>query len=171
MLGMSKGREIRCYDYVNRPYDQVRDALSKDALKIFRAATKAADTRARSVASELRVDIGGIAVEADILITVMNVEEKESGGMSEPVTRLKLEWEAAKMPGLFPLMRAELSIYALTSTETQLDFLGEYEPPLGPVGKALNAVALHRMAEVSVHRFIEDVAQYLRQSLPAATVA
>ena len=24
---MSKGREIRCYDYVNHPYERVRDAL------------------------------------------------------------------------------------------------------------------------------------------------
>jgi len=66
---------------------------------------------------------------------------------------------------LFPLMNGELAIYPLTSTETQLDFLGFYEPPLGAVGKAVNAVAGHRIAEVSVHRFIDDVAAYLRQSL------
>ena len=26
---MSKGREIRCYDYVNHPYERVRDALKQ----------------------------------------------------------------------------------------------------------------------------------------------
>jgi hypothetical protein len=76
-----------------------------------------------------------------------------------------LEWEAATMPHLFPLMKAQLSIYPLTATETQLDFLGLYEPPLGLVGKAMNAVVGHRIAEVSVHRFISDVAGYLRQAL------
>jgi hypothetical protein len=46
---MSSGREIRCYDYVNHPYAQVRDALNKDALAIFQAATTAATSvRARS---------------------------------------------------------------------------------------------------------------------------
>lgn len=162
---MSKGREIRCYDYVNRRYEQVRDALSKDALAVFQSATKAAASRARSIASELRVDIGGIGVEADIIISIKKIEEKPSDAMASPVTRLKLEWQAAKMPSLFPLMKAELSIYPLTATETQLDFSGRYEPPLGGVGKAVNALVGHRIAEVSVHRFISDVAAYLRQAL------
>ena len=164
---MSKGREIRCYDYVNHPYAQVRDALSEDALAVFQSATKAAASRARSIASELRVDIGGIGVEADIRISVKNIEEKVSEAMSAPVTRLQLEWEAATMPRLFPLMKAELSIYPLTATETQLDFSGLYEPPLGALGKAVNAIIGHRIAEVSVHRFVSDVAGYLRQALEA----
>lgn len=157
-------REIRCYDYVNRPYSQVRDALAKDALAIFQAATRAAASRAQSLASELRIDLGGIAVEAEILISVKKVEEKEAA-MAEPVTRIELEWQAARLPGLFPLMKAELSAYPLTASETQLDFAGAYEPPLGPVGKALNAVAGHRIAESCVHRFVSDVAAYLRQAM------
>ena len=162
---MSQGREIRCYDYVNHPYTRVRDALSQDALAVFQSATKAAASRARSVASELRVDIGGMRVEADVRITVKNIEEKVSESMSAPVTQLQLEWEAANMPHLFPLMQAEISIYPLTATETQLDFLGLYEPPLGALGKAANAIIGHRIAEVSVHRFVSDVAGYLRQTL------
>ncbi len=161
---MSKGREIRCYDYVNRPYAQVRDALSKDAPRLFQSATKAAAFRAHSVASELHVDLGGIGVEADIRISVTKTEEKESQAMSAPSTRLFLEWEAATMPRLFPLMKAVISIYPLTATETQLDFLGVYEPPLGLVGKAVNAIIGHRIAEASVHRFVSDVAEYLRKS-------
>lgn len=39
---MNTGREIRSYDYVNRPYQQVRDALRQNALTVFRSATKAA---------------------------------------------------------------------------------------------------------------------------------
>jgi hypothetical protein len=161
---MSTGRELRCYDYVNHPYARVRDVLSKDALTIFQAATKAAESRARSIASELRVDIGGFALEADIVISVKKVEEQTSD-MTSPVTRLHLEWEAAKKPGLFPVMKAELSIYPLTASETQLDFSGVYEPPFGVAGKAMNAIAGHRIAEVSVHRFVNDVAGYLRQAL------
>jgi hypothetical protein len=162
---MSKGREIHCYDYVNHPYEQVRAALSEDAPSVFQSATKAAASRAQSVASELRIDVGGIAIEADIRVSVSNIEVKEREGMTGPVTRLQIEWEAAKMPRLFPLMKADLSIYPLTATETQLDFEGLYEPPLGPLGKALNAVVGHRIAEASVHRFVTDVAEHLRRTL------
>jgi len=163
---MTKGPEIRCYDYVNHPYEQVRNSLSRDAaLTVFQSATKAAASRAQSVAAELHVDVGGIGVKADIRISVKNVEEKPADSLSTPTTRLLLEWEAASNPGLFPLMKAELAIYPLTSTETQLDFWGVYEPPFGVVGKAMNAVAGHRIAEASVHRFINEVAEYLRRSL------
>jgi len=85
--------------------------------------------------------------------------------MSGPTTRLHLEWEAARMPRLFPIMKADLSIYPITTTETQLDFKGLYEPPLGPLGKALNAIIGHRIAEASVHCFVSEVAGYLRKTL------
>jgi hypothetical protein len=162
---MSTEREIRSYDYVNRPYERVRDALTQNALTVFQSATKAAASRAQSVAAELHVEFGGIGVKTDISISVRNIEEKMIDATSTPTTRLQLEWEAATMPRLFPLMKAELSVYPLTSTETQLDFSGVYEPPFGPVGRTMNAILGHRIAEVSVHRFVSDVAGYLRQAL------
>ena len=162
---MSEGRQIHCYDYVNHPYEKVRGALSKDAAAVFQSATKAAASRAESIASELRIDIGGIGIGADIRVSVKNIEVKDRAVRSRPATRLQLEWEAARAPRLFPLMRADLSIYPLTATETQLDFKGVYEPPLGPLGKAVNAMVGHRIAEVSVHRFVSDVAGYLRKTL------
>ena len=160
---MTKRREIRSYDYVNHPYERVRDALKQDALTVFQSATKAAASRAQSVAAELHVDVGGIGVKADVRISVKKVEEKVVD--AAPSTRLLLEWESATMPRLFPFMKAELSIYPLTATETQLDFAGLYEPPLGVVGEAVNALVGYRIAEASVHRFVGDVAAYLRKTL------
>jgi hypothetical protein len=160
-MAKTSRREIRCYDYVNHPYERVRDALRQDALTVFQAATKSAVSRARSVAAELHVDVAGVGIKADIDGRVRNVEEK-SETIPSPTTRLQLEWKAMSMPGLFPFMDAELSVYPLTATETQLDFFGHYEPPLGVVGKAMNAVVGYRIAEVSVHRFLTDVAEYLR---------
>lgn len=162
---MSTVSEIRSYDYVNHPYERVRNALSQNALTVFQSATKAAASRAQSVAAELHVDFGGIGVKTDIQIFVKGIEERVPDASSTAATRLQLEWEAATMPRLFPLMKAELSIYPLTSTETQLDFSGIYEPPFGAVGKTMNAIVGHRIAEVSVHRFVSDVAAYLRQVL------
>jgi len=160
-----KGRKIHCYDYVNHPYERVRDALKKNAIMVFQSATKTAVSRAQAVAAELRVDFAGIGVKTDIKIDVKSVDEKTAGSASMPTTKLFLEWEAAKMPRLFPLMKGELSVYPLTTTETQLDFSGVYRPPFGTVGKTMNAIVGHRIAEASVHRFVSDVAGYLRQTL------
>jgi len=162
---MSAGRQIRSYDYVNHPYDRVRDTLKQNAVAVFQSATRAAASRAESVAAELHVDFAGVGVKADIKIVVKGVEEKAADATSSPSTKLLLEWEAANLPRLFPFMRAELSVYPLTATETQLDFSGTYEPPFGAVGKTMNAIAGHRIAEASVHRFVSDVAGHLRRAL------
>jgi hypothetical protein len=69
-------------------------------------------------------------------------------------------------PAVFrSVMKAELAIYPLTATETQLDFFGRYQPPLGWLGTAVDALAGHRIAEASVHRFVSEVAHYLRTEL------
>ena len=46
---MGKGREVHCYEYVNHPYEAVRDALAQDAPGTFHAATKASSARAQTV--------------------------------------------------------------------------------------------------------------------------
>lgn len=159
---MAKGRPIRCYDYVNHPYEQVRNALTPDAAAVFQAATKAAASRAHSVASKLYVNIAGMEVGTDVTIAVKSLDEQQGDAGTPPITRIELEWEAANSPRLFPLMKADLSVYPLTTTETQLDFSGLYEPPLGALGDAIDAAVGHRIAEASVHRFVADVAGYLR---------
>ena len=53
-------------------------------------------------------------------------------------------------------MTAVLAVYPLTATETQLDFSGQYDPPLGAVGDAVDALVGHRIAEASVHRFVTE---------------
>ena len=162
---MQNGRAIRAFDYVNHPYEPVRDALTHDALSVFRAATQAATSRAHDVAAALSVAVAGVEVGTEIAITVNRVEQRLPGATTTPETRLVLEWQATTRPGLFPLMRAELAIYPLTATETQLDFSGRYDPPLGLLGSAVDSFVGRRIAEASVHRFVSDVAAYLRTKL------
>jgi len=159
---MAKSGEIRSFDYVNFPYDRVRRVLTTDALQVFHSATLAASGRTRSVASALRVEIAGIEFGKEIAISV---REREPKPKDAAMTRLQVDWKAASAPGLFPLMKAELAIYPLTATETQLDFSGRYEPPLGWLGTVVDAAIGHRIAEASVHRFVAEVAHYLRTEL------
>jgi hypothetical protein len=162
---MSKSRHIRCFEYVNQPYPKVRDAMQTDPLVFFSRATKSAAARADDVAAELHVDIGGVKVATDIEIKIHSIEETQGTGRSGPVTRLHLEWKAAESPHLFPLMRAELALYPLTAKETQLDFSGDYEPPLKLFGTAVDALVGRRVAEASIHRFVSEVSSYLRAAL------
>ena len=162
---MSKARSIHFYDYVNHPYEKVREAMRVNTLAVFQNATKTAAKRAKDVSSELYMNIAGIEVGTDISLEVKSFETKPKELNSPPKTIIKIEWAASKNPGLFPVMNAELAVYPLTATETQLDLSGNYEVPLGKLGEALDSVIGHRIVEVSVHRFINDVAAYLRTEL------
>jgi hypothetical protein len=154
---------LRSYDYVNRPYATVRDALVTDAPGIFRRATSAAAARADALSAELHARVGPVDVSADIDIEVRSIEEGVSP-LETASTRLELAWSAKAHPGLFPVMRAVLSIYPLSASETQIDLAGVYQPPLGVLGQVIDAAIGHRVAEASVHRFVEQVAAFLRET-------
>ncbi len=76
-----------------------------------------------------------------------------------------LEWEAETTSALFPAMRASLLAYPLSATGTPLDLRGTYEPPGGLLGSAADILVGHRIAEASVHRFLDEVASRLSQEL------
>jgi hypothetical protein len=165
---MSHAHALRCYEYVNQPYESVRDALRNDPRRVFQRATTAGASRAHEVASYLHVDVGALAIGAEVTIYVQRFDETGSAPGLQPVTRLRLAWEAARAPALFPAMQAELAVYALSPGETQLDLSGEYRPPLGAIGAVLDAVVGHRIAEASVHRFLRDLAELLKRELGAS---
>lgn len=154
---MSERHELHCYQYVNVPYDKVRDALRKDATGIFQRATASATSRAHELVSTLRVEVGALEIGADVKIEVRKVEEKLSA-LGDRATLLDIAWTAASRKGLFPSMEATLSVYPLSGKETQVELSGRYKPPLGVVGDALDALVGHRVAEASVLRFVQDVA-------------
>lgn len=159
-------KPIRAYDYVNHPYDAVRDAIREDAATVFQKATRAAEHRGEAVVAALSVDIAGVEVRKEIAIEVRGMrEEKPAGGELRRVTHVELEWRAAGSPGLFPIMKADLKVYPLSHTETQIELVGEYEPPMGVLGGVLDAIAGHRLAEASVHRFVRSVVELLREEL------
>ena len=54
---------------------------------------------------------------------------------------------------------------SVSATETPHDLRGTYEPPGGLLGSAADILVGHRIAEASVHRFLDEVASRLSQEL------
>jgi hypothetical protein len=163
---MSTDREIRAFDYVNQPYERVRDVVRREALSIFHRATSAATDRREQMVASLSVDIAGVELRKNVVIRLGEfVEDKTGHSELSRIARLPVQWEAVDDASLFPSMKAELAIYPLTFTETQVELRGVYEPPMGLLGGAIDRVVGHRLAEASVHRFIGEVVEYLRREL------
>jgi hypothetical protein len=159
-------REIRAYDYVNQPYEAVRDALTNDAAAIFQRATKLAEGRSGELVAALSVNVRGLELSTDVQLSVGETrEEQRSGSRLSRTLHVPLSWQAAQSPGLFPIMRGECLVYPLSSSETQIELQGHYQPPFGALGGALDAVAGHRVAEASIHRFVRAVVERLRHEL------
>jgi len=165
---MSEPRKLRCYQYVNRPYGAVRELFSQRAVEIFQRATTSAAARANAIGASLHAEIGGIDLGVDVRIHVHAIRDDQGVAGLSPLTRVTIAWEAVRAAALFPVMNAELSFWPLTSTETQLEIEGAYRPPLGIVGTALDAAVGHRVAEATVHRFLDDVVEQVRSELPEA---
>ena len=159
---MPTSRTLQTFDYVNQPYGAVRAALLANPQAMFHAATSTGTSDAAS--AELRVSIGAIDLAAEIEIDVISTQDALSP-LSKPAYSFTLVWSSPRRPHWFPTMKAVLTIYALSPTETQLDFDGTYEPPLGVFGAAVDAVALHRFAEAAVAGFVRELAAYLRTEI------
>ena len=74
---------------------------------------------------------------------------------------LPLRWTAAGAPGLFPSLEADLEVAPLGSERSQLAMSARYEPPFGPIGRAIDRAVLFRVAEATLKDFLDRVAAAL----------
>lgn len=159
-------RNLHCYNYVNRSYADVRAVLHAHPLDLLHRATTAAASRARPLASTLHTQVGAIEVGVDIRAHVKGISDEKAAPDQRDVTRVEIQWEAERAAALFPSMRATLSASRLSPTETQLEIDGDYAPPLGAVGTAVDSLVGHRLAEAVVHRLLEDIVHELQREIP-----
>ena len=112
---------------------------------------------AMSEGDALRLRIGPVG-GLPILSKTVSLQVGEPMRRNE-VTVVPLSWRATSTPGLFPVMTADLEVAPLDGELTQLTLRGRYEPPLGAVGRRLDRLLMHRIAEASVRSFLERLAQ------------
>ena len=73
---------------------------------------------------------------------------------------VSLGWSTPHASIIFPRMEADLTATAV-GEGTLIRFRGNYQPPLGPVGQALDRAAFHLVAEGTVENFVERVIEQL----------
>jgi hypothetical protein len=75
------------------------------------------------------------------------------------MTSVPLTWEPVGLEGLLPRLDANLELGSLGDDRTQLAISARYRPPLGVVGRAVDRVLLHRVAEATLKDFLDQVSQ------------
>jgi hypothetical protein len=165
---MPSERTLLCYDYVSHPFPRVQAALHRGAASIFSRATVGAAKRERDLAVQLHVRLGMLDVATEVEVDVGPIEETMPSPYGYQVMVIPLAWKSATNPSLFPRMSAKLLVYPLSGHETQLEFEGSYDPPLGLLGDAIDAVVGHRIAQASVLHFVRDIAARLHADISVA---
>ena len=89
--------------------------------------------------------------------------------LGEPVrfpsmTSVPLTWEPVGLEGLLPRLDANIELGPLGEDRTQLAISARYQPPLGVVGRAVDRVLLHRVAEATLKDFLDRVGQAIALS-------
>lgn len=156
---------LRFFEIVDHPYGDVMERLRSDALGVFRRASKSEAEANEDRSAQLHAKLGAVELAADVEIDVGEPVQALSSPVGYPVTTFPLTWRASRNEGMFPEMRAKLLVYPHSSTRTQLELEGTYNPPLGVVGDALDALGGHHIAQSSVARFLREVALQLRFEL------
>jgi hypothetical protein len=82
--------------------------------------------------------------------------------VGEPVrfpsmTTLPLTWEPLGLDGVLPRLEADIELGSLGEDRTQLAISARYRPPLGALGRTVDRVLLHRVAEATVKDFLDRV--------------
>ena len=157
-------RELHVYAYVEAPFDLCTRLLAENATRVFQRATDDAREQASVLSRTLEVEVGGFSVCRDVVIEVGEFEPRRLTSAVVP-----LRWHAESGRLLFPELIAELEVAALVLDPplTQLTLNGTYEPPLGAVGAGADRLALGRLAEATVHRLVNEVADELRRLVEA----
>jgi hypothetical protein len=150
---------------VDARYDHVIELLADDAAGVLQSATQTAAQHADTVVARLTAEVAGLVVGRDVAISVAQFEPI---GITH--VRVPLRWRAREQEALFPAMRAALEVrmVSLTPPRTQLAIAGCYEPPLRRLGAVLDSAVGHRLAEATVQRFVEAIAERIEELVAAA---
>jgi len=107
-----------------------------------------------SVLMTLRSRQAGVEVHKRVRVSIDQAEE------TDDVLRIPLRWEADPAPHLFPTFEGVVELLSLGNGRAELSLVGYYQPPLGPVGDAVNTY-LSDTARASAIRLVRHLAREL----------
>ncbi|WP_157965846.1 CBS domain-containing protein [Euzebya rosea] len=107
-----------------------------------------------SVLMTLRSNRGGVDVHKRVRVHI------DQGVEGEDVLRIPVRWRADPAPHLFPTFDGVIELLTLGNGRCELSLVGYYEPPLGPIGDAVDTY-LSDTARASAIRLVRHLAREL----------
>jgi hypothetical protein len=77
-----------------------------------------------------------------------------------------ISWRSSTLSGLFPVLDGNLEVTPLDEHHCRVGLIASYLPPLGELGRQLDQVLLHRIADSTARAFLDRVADSLESNPP-----
>ncbi|MHB8513624.1 MAG: hypothetical protein ACYDCC_15825 [Actinomycetota bacterium] len=145
------------YVHVTRPFEQVEPIMLKKLGSLPDLGEQAYEE-----GETLRMKVFSGDVKLSISKTVSIETGNPSRGNFE--TWIPIKWHATGPSQLFPWLEGDIIIGRVDDKLTQVAFRGTYQVPLGMLGKTINRIMLHRVAEAGVKGFIDRIAASLEST-------
>ena len=107
----------------------------------------------------LRANVGPHGYAKTVRLEI-GIGEIRRSGIVYPVN-----WTATGASALFPRLSADLVLSHVGKQRTRLALEGTYDPPLGPVGRTIDRIALKNVAEATVQDWVDRVAKAVTEPL------
>jgi len=149
------------YDFIHipLPVEQVRHRLFVAVSGLWQQVAAAAYDEGEELLSRVGPFGPVPGLSKAVRVQVGKVRDRGEGFV------MPLQWSATGPTELFPVMVADLEVTPLGGRESQLRLSGSYDPPLGPVGRQLDRMLLHQLAEATVRALLKQlVAALLAES-------
>ena len=74
-----------------------------------------------------------------------------------------MRWEPGSFERLLPMFDADVELLSLGEGHCRLSMSGRYQVPLAQLGATLDRLAMHRVAEAAVRRFLSEISEALTE--------
>ena len=143
------GMFVRYYLELPLPAGRVEEALLDSPSEWLAALAGTAQRRGDGLLAQVGVGPLGQRLAHRVNITLGSPVRFPS------TTSLPLCWEPIGAHGLLPRLEADLESGTLGEERTQLAISARYRPPLAGVGRTVDRLLLHRVAEATVKDFLD----------------
>ena len=146
---------LRGFVEILAPADVAGELLARLPETLIQSFALDAIDHGNTVLAEVGFPVAGRRLDKQVQIEVGSVVRTRSR------TWLPIWWRATGAVILFPSLEGELEAAPLGNNRTQIGLSARYTPPFGAFGTTLDRMLLHRIAEATIHDFLQQVAAAL----------
>jgi hypothetical protein len=142
---------VRHYMELPLPAEQVEQTMLDSPAEWLSTVAGEAQERGDHLLSE--VGVGPLGPRLGRRITIQVGQPVRFPSM----TSLPLSWQPVGLEGMLPRLDANIELGSLGEDRTQLAISARYRPPLGVLGRTVDRVLLHRIAEATIKDFLDRI--------------